>query len=366
MILRRLPKSSIIQQRASSIIPESFKSPTIDPMIAEETQIMSTYAPEPQTFHAKVAGGFNGHFAKLFDSRANPSATIALHERLVASGIKITNRLTYNYLLNAYLKEKNNEKAFGLIVEMEKQGIQPDKMTFEILLKELSIIVGLELAVEELFVGMQKKWGIIGGPLAWTSRISVWIHRKTSKRAIGYYRHFVNPENKKTVDPALPKMTSIHVHLLKIAVIRQCWPLAEEIISYIKKNNIHIRQMDCQNIAELATYFIEPEALPTAVFIANSLKSAILEEGYYCRSLYFASKCGKPGAELADLAMDKLTKLYASTDGITNIPRYYCEAYVDMIEKPADDSDTLSLFTPISQKTKTRYHTYKAALRKDE
>lgn len=356
---RRL--SQIVPRRFFSLIPESFQKSTLprDDIVSsffEEYEQQPEYPAELQTFHEKVAGGFNGHFAKLFDKRADPSATIKLHERLIESGIKISNRLTYNYLINAYLREKQHEKAFQLIVEMEKHGIQPDRMTFEIILREFSLIPGLELAVEELFVGMQKKWGIIGGPLAWTARISVWVHRKTSKRALGYYRHFVNADNFKTVDPSILKMAAVHIHLLKLSVVRQCWPLASEIIAYIKKNNIHLSILDLQNIAELPSYLVEEEGLEMALFLAKSLKVITLEEGFYCKILYFASRCGRTGSELADLAMDKLTQLYASDGDKASIPGYYLEAYVDMVESPKSGS-------AISEKTKKRYQTYKAALK---
>jgi pentatricopeptide repeat protein len=353
--------SRILTIRCYSLIPESFQKSSLSkeeraPSFFEEYEQQPEYPVELQTFHEKVAGGFNGHFAELFDKRADPSATIKLHERLIESGIKISNRLTYNYLINAYLREKQHEKAFQLIVEMEKQGIQPDRMTFEIILREFSLIPGLELAVEELFVGMQKKWGIIGGPLAWTARISVWVHRKTSKRALGYYRHFVNADNFKTVDPSIPKMASVHVYLLKLSVVRQCWPLASEIMAYIKQNNIHISILDLQNIAELPSYLIEEEGLPMAVFLAESLKEVTLEEGFYCKILYFASRCGRAGSGLANLAMDKLTQLYASDGERASIPGYYLEAYVDMVESPKSGSS-------LSEKTKKRYQTYKTALK---
>jgi pentatricopeptide repeat protein len=46
----------------------------------------------------------------------------------------VPDSITYNTLINGYVKEENMDKAFVLINKMEKQGLFPDVITYNVIL----------------------------------------------------------------------------------------------------------------------------------------------------------------------------------------------------------------------------------------
>lgn len=287
----------------------------------------SVIEPTIPDFHELSSSGYNGRLAAAYQSSNRSQKILGLAESMRALGERPSGALSYNYILSALLEAGRRKDAFALLREMESRKLSPDIFTFELLLRDLSQNEAMAVTVDELFHLMQIRYGLEPSAQCWHARLQAWMSRFNENRVIQLLGEF-RAKGKIRFDGEM------YYSLLRLALHRNLWSVFGHIMDLASST-----PANSQTLLTTKHYYglwlarhtrLVPRMVPHLRSIFKKLDRAVLDEGSYARLLYFATRMGNSIADLAFLALSKLSTLYAH-DGTLALPRIYLEAYVECI-----------------------------------
>lgn len=296
------------------LIKKLFKRPLILP-----SPFFSHFS--TSTLHEESAAGLNGRLARLA-SNSPPSDLLAFHSRLPASSLSLLNLQSFHYILEAMLADGRQMDAFRYIAQLEGQAANgfPDKQSFTILMRglvEADVSGSLALAVDELFLLMQKRYNIQPDFTLWSLRIRAFLHHKymnPSNPSLEPSRIFYsdltgqsNNNSSSSLHPAA--LNDLNAELVITAVNRRLWSFSNWILTTSSSSLLNYIFID--KIASAATLFSDPASIPVIRFLLQLnpkiIDSIILNSiGFNLQLLLF---CWRTGRSAADLALKPLNWL---------------------------------------------------------
>lgn len=313
--LSSLPSPAPIEQDLPLITHEHYDQET-----------SATEQPHLPSFHEISSGGYNGQLARAYQGGDRVRSTLAIMDTMRRAGQRPGNIQTYNYLLAALLESGARRTAFHLLRDLEARGLVPDIFTFEVLMGHFAGESVMAVTVDELFHLMQIKYGLVPSSYCWSARLRAWMGRANEQRVLLLLRELQERGGRAAKDPAL------FAAVARVAYGRSHWAVLEETLALLRgPARIQLTSPQWFSIWMARYDRLVPQAVPYARQILAQLECFAMDEGCYVRILYFAAVFGDAAADLALLALSKLSILYAQ-DGAPGrpaaLPRSYLEAFV--------------------------------------
>lgn len=349
-------------EHCNNIIPEFLRpEPKVAETKPESTQPTSNTVQSLQfSFHTVAAGGYNGLLASNHEYSKNPELVFDLHEKMKQSGTR-PNVTTYNYLIEAYMKRRDFEEAYRCVYEMEALGMEPNMMTFEVLIHGMAKVKGMGTAVAELFELMEVKYSMKPSIRCWIDRICACTYKRSQPKAIDLYEAMLEQL------PATKKYTLVQCDILRVAISRSCWTLAARVMEQVRfshrsastltsNDNISndkaiIPLSELRKMWDIVDLFRDELSVPVIRVLARELDAAgILEQESYLRILFFTARPLVIAPDLAELAMDGLIRaLKNGQKGKVPIPHNYIKAFLSSMKKGDGEMEETAVITPSMQ-----------------
>lgn len=286
------------------------------------------------SYHELSCSGYNGRLALAFRSANRSTHILSIMETMRAAGERPTNVLCYNYMLVALLDVGRRRDAFYLLHDMETRGMTPDIFTFELLLLDLCRQPTMAITVEEMFSLMQARYGLQPSSVCWDARLRAWMGRNGEHRVLQLFEEMRTNGGRVANDP------QFYASAARVAFMRGSWTLLVQMLARIGSGEDQVNWTSHQWYSLLQSRItrLSLQCVPILRIIMNRLSGSLLDEGSYVRILYLCATIGNATADLAFIALSKLSRIYAQTEPEDGrpmaLPRAHLEAFVECVECP--------------------------------